>query len=71
MNPSQTDITTNKKWIAKQTDRLVAWELLQRYCGRGSNEMPYYRLTDKLAIPVSFWHGMIRKIKRRHSNAKN
>ena len=71
MNPSQPDITTNPKWIAEQTDRLIAWELLQRYCGRGSNELRYHALTDKLAMPVSFWHGMIRQIKHRHPNAKN
>ena len=65
------DITTDPKWIAEQTNRLLAWELLQRYCGRGSNELRYHALTDKLAMPVSFWHGMIRQIKRRHSNAKN
>jgi hypothetical protein len=71
MKAYRADITTNPKWIAEQTDRLLAWELLQRYCGRGSSELRYHDLTDKLAMPASFWHGMIRKIRHRHPNAKN
>ena len=71
MKPSRADITTNPKWIAEQTDRLAGWELLQRHCGRGGHELSERVLTDKLAMPVSFWHGMIRQIKRRYPNAKN
>ena len=71
MKSSHADITTDPKWIAEQTDRLAGWELLQRHCGRGGHELSERVLTDKLAMPVSFWHGMIRQIKRRHSNAKN
>lgn len=63
------DITTDPLWQAEQTDRLIAWECLQTALGGGSREVSAKHLTDKLAVPGTFWSDMIKRIKRRH-NAK-
>jgi hypothetical protein len=65
------DPTSSLDWRLQHTDRLIAWEVLQSYMGRGHPQLTEKELSDRVAMPAVCWHVMIRKIKRRLSNAKN
>lgn len=65
---AEDDPTCSRRWQEEQTDRLIAWELLRIYMGRGCGGMSKPQLLDKIAAPSSLWYGMIGKIRREHKD---
>lgn len=46
--PKEVDITEDEAWVEEQTDRLIAWELLQRSLHAQYAPMESAELADKI-----------------------
>lgn len=65
------DITTNRRWLCEQIDRLLAWEIL---CRTANNEEIYSirssDLCDKIGVSPQYFHHVFYRIKNK-VNAKH
>lgn len=71
MNPSATDITLNPKWLEENSNRLIAFEILQRHLFARHQEMPPEVLADKIGMDKGFSHKVIQRIKHTFLNGQD
>ena len=56
----QQDLTLDEKFIEEQIDRLLGWEILQRYCNNQENlPMKPLDLCDKIGVNKGYVHQVI------------
>lgn len=63
---SQQDITLDPKFISKEIDRLLGWEILQRFCRNEENlPMRPLDLCDKIGVNKGYVHRVTEQIKNK------
>ena len=63
---SQQDITLNQDFIDEQIDRLLAWEILQRYSRSYENlPMKPLDLCDKIGVNKGYVHQVITTVRKK------
>jgi hypothetical protein len=63
---SQQDITLNPDFINEQVDRLLAWEILQRYFNGEENlPMKPLDLCDKIGVNKGYVHQVITTVRKK------
>jgi hypothetical protein len=63
---SQQDITLDPEFIDQQVDRLLSWEILQRYCNNQENiPMKPLDLCDKIGVNKGYVHQVITTVRKK------
>ena len=59
------DITLNRSWVKEQTDRLIAWEVLQRAIHGHHHTMSNTEMSERLAVGPDFVALLMMKLRRK------
>lgn len=63
---SQQDLTLDQDFIDNQIDRLLGWEILQRYCNNQENlPMKPLDLCDKIGVNKGYVHQVIITVRKK------
>lgn len=63
---SQQDLTLDGEFINNQIDRLLGWEILQRYCNNEENlPMKPLDLCDKIGVNKGYVHQVIITVRKK------
>ncbi len=63
---SPLDITLDPDFIDQQVDRLLSWEILQRYCNNQENiPMKPLDLCDKIGVNKGYVHQVITTVRKK------
>lgn len=63
---SQQDLTLDQDFINNQIDRLLGWEILQRYCNNQENlPMKPLDLCDKIGVNKGYVHQVIITVRKK------
>ncbi len=58
------DITLNQDWLDENTDRLIAWELLNRGCRLDYSPIPSQKLCDMIGVPKNYVFNAIKEAQK-------
>ena len=58
------DITLNQDWLDENTDRLIAWELLNRMCRLDCRPIPSQKLCDMIGVPKNYVFNVIKRAQK-------
>lgn len=63
---SQQDLTLDQDFIDNQIDRLLGWEILQRYCNNQENlPMKPLDLCDRIGVNKGYVHQVIITVRKK------